>query len=314
MNRSLTRGILISFVCLSMLLSALLGGFGHNASRAAAKDLDASPSLTSISKPFAPEIFNVIGQGFTPGGPVYLAIYDQAGAQLYEHRTVFATVPLDPSRAAMLNVQGVSPVEGGSLMETFTGLCGAAAMMRAEDVSTGRWSKWLTVEPNCPANAAEIADDMNVSLRLPTANNIPSAAMIAGSADGAATAPPYLFDATTAASAPGMVTFDGQGFTAGGRVYIAVYDQMGAKLYETRWVKAYPAVTIVGASDNAPEAHPVTATSADGRFIAAFANISGANVMIRAYDATTETWSNWVNLNPSCVATATHGCGAVDEH
>jgi hypothetical protein len=322
MNRSLRRRILISFVCLSMLLSALLGGFAHNATahmNAIASGADPQPAgrqpaLTDVSKPYAPEIFSVVGTDFTPGGRVYLAIYDQAGAQLYEHRTVQATVPLDPYRAAMLNVQGVSPVEGGSLMETFTGLCGAAAMVRAEDVSTGRWTDWLTIAPNCPANAAEIADDMNVSLRLPTANNVASAAMIAGSADGVAADPPLLFDATGAVTAPGMVTVDGQGFTAGGRVYVAIYDQMGAKLYETRWVKAYAAVTIVGASDNAPEAHPVISSSPDGRFIAAFGNISSANVMIRAYDATTETWSNWVEPNPSCAVSATHGCGSADEH
>jgi hypothetical protein len=40
-------------------------------------------------------------------------------------------------------------------------------------------------------------------------------------------------------------------------------------------------------------------TSPDGRFIAAFASISGAKVMIRAYDATTEMWSNWVMLGGS---------------
>jgi hypothetical protein len=237
MNRSLLRGILVSFVCVSMLLSTLLGGISTNAGHAFAKEQGVPPSLTDISKPYAPDILNVIGQGFTPGGPVYLAIYDQAGRQLYEHRTVFAAVALDPYRAAILNVEGVSPVEGGAFNETFTGLCGASAMMRAEDVASGHWSDWLTVAPNCPANAAEIADDMDVSLRLPTANNEASAAMIAGSADGAISDPPVLFDATTAASA-GMVTIDGQGFTAGGRVYVAVYDQMGAKLYETRWVNA----------------------------------------------------------------------------
>jgi hypothetical protein len=294
MNRSLQPKLLITFVCLAMLLTAVLGGLSPHASRASAKDADVPPSLTDISKPYAPEILNVIGQGFTPGGPVYLAIYDQAGRQLYEHRSMFATVALDPYRAAMLNVSGVSPVEGGTFNETFTGLCGAAAMMRAEDVVTGVWTSWMTVALNCPVSAAEIEDGLlDDSLRLPVANNSPSAAMIAGSADGAISDPPLLFDATTAAAAPGMVTIDGQGFTTGGRVYVAVYDQMGAKLYETRWIWASAA-----AGDNAPDMPAIVIKAPNGRFIATFARSAGANVMIRAYDATTETWSNWVVPNP----------------
>jgi hypothetical protein len=284
-NRSRRRGLLIGFVCLLLLLSGVLGGFARtaNASGMSVENVGTRPSLMDVSRSSSPEQLVVDGQGFTPGGQVYLAIYDQAGAQLYEHRSVRAT-------AALTKVTDpVALVPGGAFRATFKGLCGASAMMRAEDVSTGVWSDWLTVAPNCPASAAEIADDLDVSLRLPTANNIPSAAMIAGSADGALADPPVLFDATGAATGPGMVTFDGQGFTAGGRVYIAVYDQMGAKLYETRWVRA--TATTGGTAQDVPA---LVTREPDGRFIAAFAGISGAKVMIRAYDASTETWSNWV--------------------
>jgi hypothetical protein len=34
------------------------------------------------------------------------------------------------------------------------------------------------------------------------------------------------------------VTVTGTDFTPGGRVYLAIYDQMGARRYETRWVTA----------------------------------------------------------------------------
>jgi hypothetical protein len=103
-----------------------------------------------------------------------------------------------------------------------------------------------------------------------------------------------LFDATTPASV-GMVTVDGQGFTAGGRVYVAVYDQMGAKLYETRWVNATGPMPPFEAGVWNDQ---VADTTHYGAIHETFDHLSGANVMIRAYDATTETWSNWVAPNP----------------
>jgi hypothetical protein len=86
------------------------------------------PSLADVSATTqTPALFTVAGKGFTPGGRVYLAIYDQMGARLYETRWVVA-----------------SPVAG---------LCGAAAMMRALDEATAAWSDWLPVEPACAADA-----------------------------------------------------------------------------------------------------------------------------------------------------------------
>ena len=50
----------------------------------------------------------------------------------------------------------------------------------------------------------------------------------------------------------------GEDFTAGGNVYIAIYDQMGAKLYETRWAEATPAVIVTGSRADVPEARQIT--------------------------------------------------------
>ena len=55
-----------------------------------------SPSLMDISNPAVPEKFVVAGTDFTPGGKVYIAIYDQVGRQLYEHRWVDAKPAPDP--------------------------------------------------------------------------------------------------------------------------------------------------------------------------------------------------------------------------
>src|SRR5215218_1882924 len=82
----------------------------------------AIPSLTDVSaKTQTPRLFTVTGNGFTPGGGVYLAIYDQMGAQLYETRWSIAGLPLmalmGPTghEAASLPGSGY----GGTLHETF---------------------------------------------------------------------------------------------------------------------------------------------------------------------------------------------------
>lgn len=55
---------------------------------------------------------------------------------------------------------------------------------------------------------------------------------------------PSLTDVAAANQAPALFTVTGEGFTSGGRVDGAVYDQMGAKRYETRRVTASTAATV----------------------------------------------------------------------
>jgi hypothetical protein len=114
----------------------------------------AVPSLTNISATTqTARLFTVTGKDFTAGGRVYLAIYDQMGAQLYETRWITANLPLlalmGPTGHEAASLPGSG--RGGMLHEAFANLCGATAMMRAYDLETDTWSTWLTVEPACAA-------------------------------------------------------------------------------------------------------------------------------------------------------------------
>jgi hypothetical protein len=112
------------------------------------------PSLTNVSaNTQTPALFTITGNDFTPGGRVYLAIYDQMGAQLYETRWISASLPMlalmGPTGHEAASLPGSG--RGGTLREAFANLCGATAMMRAYDLETVTWSNWLTVEPACAA-------------------------------------------------------------------------------------------------------------------------------------------------------------------
>lgn len=111
------------------------------------------PSLTDVSAiTQTPDLFTVTGEDFTPGGRVYLAIYDPMGAKLYETRWVVASRATTDLRHQLGDgALGLSPVAvpGGTLREAFGQLCGATAMMRALDETTATWSDWLTVDSAC---------------------------------------------------------------------------------------------------------------------------------------------------------------------
>jgi hypothetical protein len=115
----------------------------------------------------------------------------------------------------------------------------------------------------------------------------------------AAPAPaPNLTDVSATTQTPRLFTVTGTDFTPGGRAYLAVYDQMGAQLYETRWVTANPALP-VEAGPTGHEAASIQSPDA-GTLREAFANLCGAAAMMRAYDHTTATWSNWLTVQPVC--------------
>jgi len=81
---------------------------------------------------------------------------------------------------------------------------------------------------------------------------------------------------------------------------MAIHDPMGARPYVTRWISASNTYTIVGMSDNAPEAHPIVSATPVGTFRQSFTGLCGTEVMIRAYDQSTETWSNWIDVTSPC--------------
>jgi len=118
-----------------------------------------TPTLTDDSPATrTPDLFTVAGADFTPGGRVYLAVYDQMGAELHETRWVTASL----ATTVLVHQPGDGPlgrslvaVPGGGLYEAFGQLCGTTAMMRALDEQTAVWSNWLTVEFACAVDGGD---------------------------------------------------------------------------------------------------------------------------------------------------------------
>jgi hypothetical protein len=121
---------------------------------------------------------------------------------------------------------------------------------------------------------------------------------------GAAAAPagPALTSAAGIAGAPGTIAVTGSGFTPGGRVYVALYDVWGAKLYETRWTAASP----TGYGPNGSQ-DPAVGFDHGGALSAIFGRLCGTTPMVRAYDESTETWSNWLDVGTTAFAIAHYG-------
>lgn len=346
LRRQVERGLIFSLVAIIMFAS-LLSGFSGTASaiQATSKVSQPAPILGQLPDIAHPDALTVVGAHFTPGGKVYVAIYDQAGQRLYENRWVHASLTLSADEAAIWSDryhEEVLPSPGGAIHETFNGLCGAMAMVRALDNSTSRWTNWLTIEPNCaPTNAAEIADGLDSTLKLPV-KNVPESSFAISqivSAPGHEVIPfdpPLLLQVASEPERSDVVTVTGFGFTAGQRVYVAVYDQMGAKIYGNRWLTATTEYQVVDPTATDPGTRVVKTTNGYIHF--SFNGLCGANVMIRAYDATTQMWSNFItttrhcftdpyggpgggasanasaNGSDPCVISADHGCGNPDEH
>ena len=125
---------------------------------------------------------------------------------------------------------------------------------------------------------------------------------------------PVLNAVVASSDLPDVVTVSGNGFTPGGRVYVALYDQWGAALYETRWVTAseryfQPPVNL-GTGDDL--VFDTGGAIAEGFVIVPgvldLAEGSQQNaplvcttaLMARAYDQSTATWSAMVDL--TCLA------------
>jgi hypothetical protein len=114
--------------------------------------------------------------------------------------------------------------------------------------------------------------------------------------------PPIVTDVSAAAPARGVFTVAGRQFSPGGRVYLALYDQMGAKLYETRWIEASSTTTVIHHQPGDGPLGGDRVTVGGGTLRASFANLCGATAMLRALDGTTNTWSNWLTVEPACSA------------
>ena len=137
MNRSLSR-LSIVVVLLALLAVANLAG------RAGASPATNGPAIAlDASPPLSPGSIGVGGQGFTPGGRVYLALYDRWGVTLHETRWITASSALYGPDGSQDPARGFRP--GGLLSTRFDGLCGATLMARAYDEATQTWSAALDV-------------------------------------------------------------------------------------------------------------------------------------------------------------------------
>jgi hypothetical protein len=297
MHRSLphrlARGSLITLLFVIMALGACLNG---GAQASAKPSLGKQPALVNASVSAAARETVIKGSGFTPSGRVYLAIYDQAGARLFEHRWIHASSTLNADQAARLNDHGVADAvatSGGDIDETFTGLCGASAMARAFDERANVWTTWLIVEPKCAVYDSVGGNDLDLSFRLPTGKTVIEFAP----GHETIVIDPVL---VSARADDGTLNVAGVGFTAGKRVYIAVYDVMGAKLYDGKWVKPAGLAMLVSQTFSISSTNSGGSLVARGSISASFSGMFGANVMIRAYDSGTQTWSNWLEQNVTC--------------
>lgn len=142
------------FVLMAMLLSlAVLGSTAPHAS-AATSAVDApdvvpsGPILTSAAAT-SPELGTIVvaGQDFTPGGRVYVALYDQWAVTRYPAGWVTASAVAYGQDGSRDPAAGFSP--GGTILVPVQHLCGANALVRAYDKHLARWSNWLDVSPGC---------------------------------------------------------------------------------------------------------------------------------------------------------------------
>lgn len=89
----------------------------------------------------------VSGEGFSPGGAVYVALYDRWGATRHETRWVTASPTVYGRDGSADPAAGYH--RGGTLDEVFANLCDATPMVRAYDRETATWSNWLDIHPGC---------------------------------------------------------------------------------------------------------------------------------------------------------------------
>jgi hypothetical protein len=97
------------------------------------------PILTSAGAAHAtPGMLTVVGKHFTPDGPVYLVLFDHAGAKL--DSSVW-------TKAVVTNFdENGNYAYDGALHETLGAVCGVAAMAQAYDEQAAAWSNLLFID------------------------------------------------------------------------------------------------------------------------------------------------------------------------
>ncbi len=113
---------------------------------AALAPLSIAPFLsgTSATSPVSSSVV-IDGRGFTPSGKVYIVIYAQRGIEVEPHEPRWITAT-GPSYFRDGRGGGAQPGKrGGTFHESFDGLCGTTAQVRAYDQMTAQWSPFLNV-------------------------------------------------------------------------------------------------------------------------------------------------------------------------
>ncbi len=125
---------------------------------------------------------------------------------------------------------------------------------------------------------------------------------------------------TATASQPGSLLVTGHGFSPGGEVYVALYDQWGMELFETRWVTASGVVYGPNGTQDLSTGFNQGGTINeifDGSWAiygpngsrdpamghkegTAVGSICGATVMVRALDQVSDSWSNVLDVDVDC--------------
>jgi len=122
-----------------------------------------------------------------------------------------------------------------------------------------------------------------------------SALAPSGPATAQMTGPLPVLSVAVVSPQPASIVFVGEGFTAGGDVFIAIHDPWGERAYETRWTTASkPRLDMYGHKD------PVFGYQPGGIVVESFEHLCGQQVMVRAYDQTTRAWSNLVDIVTAC--------------
>jgi hypothetical protein len=144
-------------VCVLFLFTLLLQG---PVSTATAQVTGSAPVLSVATPVVLPSTLIVVqGQGFTPGGLVYVAIYDRWGEHLHEHVWAIAghghlgvSGSHDPNLgyvpAGTLDVV-IDHASPGEDEETGGISCGRDLMVRAYDQQAAAWSNLLDVTARC---------------------------------------------------------------------------------------------------------------------------------------------------------------------
>ena len=127
----------------------VLFGFGlHGLQASSAQTASALPILNNaVVSTIAPGVIEVSGERFSPGGLVYIALYDGWGEMLHETRWVASSPTVYGPNGSQDPAQGyVAGSDGG---EAFAIACDAPLMVRAFDQRTTSWSNLLDVDSGC---------------------------------------------------------------------------------------------------------------------------------------------------------------------